>query len=308
TLLEQHVTTAAAWWDNVGRWNEAFNARQDQLDERHGGLERDQRLALERLGRVERAVRRLAVGAPPAGADPLPRPIAPAELGFDYVGFEDRHRGSEEEVRSRQRAYLDAFRGAAPVLDVGCGRGEFLDLLREAGIAASGVDRSLDLVLHCREKGHDVVHADAFVHLDALDDSSLGGIFAAQFVEHLHPAQIVRFVRLCARRLRPGGRLVLETPNPQCLAIFARSFYMDFSHVWPCHPEAMRYLLESEGFTDVRLVFSSPVDPTLGFPPLASSEPFGEHAGRFDRTAEFVNALLLGPQDYAVIGRRMKEV
>ena len=118
----------------------------------------------------------------------------------------------------------------------------------ERGIKARGADIDTDMVLLCREKGLDVVKEDAFSCLENLPDESLGGIFAAQVIEHFPSDQIIRLVRRCYQKIRPGGVVVLETPNPQCLSVFARSFYMDFSHVWPCHPEAMRYLLESVGF------------------------------------------------------------
>jgi 2-polyprenyl-3-methyl-5-hydroxy-6-metoxy-1,4-benzoquinol methylase/glycosyltransferase involved in cell wall biosynthesis len=223
---------------------------------------------------------------------------------FDYFGLEERFRGSEEEIKARQRMYIDYFQGQEEVLDIGCGRGEFLELLRDHGIKARGADIDTDMVLLCREKGLDVVKEDAFSCLEKLPDESLGGIFAAQVIEHFPSDQIIRLVRRCYQKIRPGGVVVLETPNPQCLSIFARSFYMDFSHVWPCHPEAMRYLLESVGFAEIRVVFSSPVNSSLGIPPVADARVFGEETDRFNRTAAALNELLLGPQDYAIIGRR----
>jgi 2-polyprenyl-3-methyl-5-hydroxy-6-metoxy-1,4-benzoquinol methylase/glycosyltransferase involved in cell wall biosynthesis len=223
---------------------------------------------------------------------------------FDYFGLEERFRGSEEQIKDRQRMYADYFHGQEEVLDIGCGRGEFLELLRELGIKARGVDVDTDMVLLCREKGLHVVQEDAFSCLENLPDDSLGGIFAAQVIEHFPSDQIIRLVKRCYQKIRPGGVVVLETPNPQCLSVFARSFYMDFSHVWPCHPEAMRYLLESVGFEEIRVVFSSPVNASLGIPPVADARVFGEETDRFNRTAAFLNELLLGPQDYAIIGWR----
>ena len=223
---------------------------------------------------------------------------------FDYFGLEERFRGSEEQIKDRQRMYIDYFQGQEEVLDIGCGRGEFLELLRELGIKAKGADIDTDMVLLCREKGLDVVKEDAFSCLESLPDVSLGGIFAAQVIEHFPSDQIIRLVRRCYQKIRPGGVVVLETPNPQCLSVFARSFYMDFSHVWPCHPEAMRYLLESVGFEEIRVVFSSPVNSSLGIPPVADTRVFGEETDRFNRTAAVLNELLLGPQDYAIIGWR----
>jgi len=177
------------------------------------------------------------------------------------------------------------------VLDVGCGRGEFLELLKEANIRSIGVDNNLDMILLCRDKGLTVEHQDALCFLESLPDASIDGIFSAHLIEHFSSNQIVRCVKLCYRKLRPGGVLVLETPNPQCLSIFARSFYMDFSHVWPCHPQAMRYLLESVDFEEIRLVFSSPLDPSLGIPLLSDDRVFGQETERFNRTASLAGSL-----------------
>ena len=301
------------WQEAVQRWHEAFHQRTETIERRQDAFEQWPQPLSERLSRAERQLRRLqhfaqeagsaAITAPSHG-EPLRETVGP---GFDYVGFEDRYRGSEQEIRECQRKYLERFRGAGEVLDVGCGRGEFLELLREAGLRGTGVDSNVDMALLCREKGLSVECTDAFRYLDSVPDASLGGIFSAQFIEHLPPPQIIYFVKLSARKLRPGGVIVLETPNPTCLSVFARSFYMDFSHMWPCHPEAMRYLLESSGFEDVQCVYSSPVDRSLGIPQVRAASAFGEDTERFNRTAAFLNHLLLGDQDYAVIGRRQRE-
>ncbi|MFQ5792129.1 MAG: class I SAM-dependent methyltransferase, partial [Acidobacteriota bacterium] len=264
----------------------------------------------ERISRAERKLRRIlymnesqeAKGS--ALAEPAGAPRQELEADFDYAGMEERFRGSEEEIKERQRKYLEHFKGAQQVLDVGCGRGEFLELLREAGITARGVDTNLDMVLLCKEKGLDVIQADTFVYLQELPDESLDGISAAMFIEHLPPSEIVGFIHLCRAKLRPNGVILLETPNPKCLTTMAWGFYLDFSHVWPCHPEAMRYVLETAGFRDIRLEFSGPVDPTARIPFLHDSSLFGEETGRFNRAAQLLNELLFSHQDYAIIGRR----
>src|SRR5207253_8722927 len=114
----------------------------------------------------------------------------------DYFAFESRMRGSTAEVRARQAVYVDEFRDAAPVLDVGCGRGEFLGLLREAGLEARGVDADADMVAYARGEGLEVEQADALAYLEAVQEGSLGGIFAAQLVEHLPPAPLLRLLEL----------------------------------------------------------------------------------------------------------------
>jgi O-antigen chain-terminating methyltransferase len=227
---------------------------------------------------------------------------------FDYFGFEERFRGSEEEIKERQRTYVESFQGLEDVLDIGCGRGEFLALLREADIKARGVDSDLDMVLYCQDQGLDVVREDAFTYLEALPDEALGGIFAAQVIEHLPPSRIIELVGLCHRKLRSAGVLILETPNPSCIAIFARSFYIDFSHIRPIHPDAMKTLFESTGFQDIQVKFSSPVEASMRIPRLPGSGAEAMRAAEFNRGIERLNELLYGFQDYAIIGRKLSHL
>ena len=270
------------------------------------------RIMRERVSRAERKLRRILhtltngqEGEAQGSVERKPLPRQALEPEFDYCGFEDHFRGDEEEIKERQRRYLEYFKGAEQVLDVGCGRGEFLELLREVGIKAKGIDANLDMVLLCQEKGLDVIQGDALDYLEALSDASLDGIFAAQFIEHLPPNAIVSFVQLCHRKLKPNGVILLETPNPQCLTTMAWGFYLDFSHLWPCHPEAMRYLLESMRFRDVRLEFSAPVDAQASIPLVQDASLFGAETARFNRAAQRLNELIFGYQDYAVIGHRI---
>jgi O-antigen chain-terminating methyltransferase len=271
----------------------------------------DARLA-EQLSASERRWRRLVhvleSGAPSGpGSEataPANRPALPPagwEPEFDYAGFEDRFRGAEADIKERQRIYVPFFEDASSVVDLGCGRGEFLELLREHGVTAQGVDLDLDMVLLCRDKGLDVVREDVFAHLAARPDESVGGIFSAQFIEHLPPSRVAELVKLCHRKLVPRGSLVLETPNPACLMVFADSFYRDFSHVQPIHSDTMKFLLEATGFREVEVKTLAPVDPSMRMPPLPGSDPA---LVAFNQGIERLNALLFGFQDYAVIGRK----
>ena len=285
------------------------------LQEQHRVLDRIQSEVLQgmqgRLSMAERKLRRLIhmFTAPQeegktAHVELKRLPYHSLEPDFDYFGFEERFRGNEQDIKERQRVYLAYFQGQEDILDIGCGRGEFLELLRKAGLKAIGVDTDLDMVLYCREKGLDIVKEDAFVYLETLPDASLGGIFAAQVIEHLEPGRIIDLVKLCYRKLRSGGVLILETPNPKCLMVFAASFYMDFSHIRPLHPEAMRFLLASVGFQDIELKYAGPVDDTSRLPSLPDIGPPGEAMEAFRRGVERLNDLLYGYQDYAVIGKK----
>jgi O-antigen chain-terminating methyltransferase len=290
-------------------------AMQEHLNERMESLDRQQSMALqimrERVSRAERKLRRVLyvltddqMAGERLKIAPKAMPSQALEPDFDYFGFEERFRGSEEDIKARQRAYVEYFRGQNDILDIGCGRGEFLELLGETGITVKGVDLDLDMILYCREKGLDVVQEDGLAYLDSLPDEALGGIFAAQVIEHLEPTLIIDLVKLCRRKLRPGGILILETLNPKCLMIFAESFYMDFSHIKPIHPEAMKFLFESTGFLNIELKFSAPVEPSKRILSFPDREAFGTTFETFNRSLEQLNELLYGFQDYAVIGRK----
>jgi glycosyltransferase involved in cell wall biosynthesis/SAM-dependent methyltransferase len=165
----------------------------------------------------------------------------------DYREFEELFRGSESFIADRQRRYLEIVGDCAPALDVGCGRGEFLDVLAQAGIAATGVDSDAGMVARCREKGHDVALGDGVAHLEALDDGSLGLVFSAQVVEHLPPDVLTRFLAAAARKLRPGGLLIAETVNPHSAAAL-KAFWVDITHQHPLFPETMLALCRIAGF------------------------------------------------------------
>lgn len=265
----------------------------------------------ERLSRAERKLRRILYvltngqeEGKGAQFEPKKGPLQALEPDFDSFSFAERFRGSEEEIKERQRVYVEYFKGQGPVLDIGCGRGEFLELLREAGIPARGVDIDLDMVLHCRDKGLDVVKEDAFASLEALPDESLGGIFAAQVIEHLEPSRIIELVKLCHRKLRPGSALILETLNPESLFVHYKWFWMDLTHTRLIHPETLKFLFESVGFGEVTCRFLSPPEGPLMIPPLKIRDHPTIELHRFNEAIEYLNKLLYGSSDYAVIGKK----
>ena len=206
------------------------------------------------------------------------------------------------------QSYLPVFAGATDVLDIGCGRGEFLELLAGAGVRARGIDLNHEMAELCRARGLDVTEADAVGYLSTLEDASLGGIFAAQVVEHLQPEYLLRFLELAFHKIRPGGRIVLETLNPACWVAFFESFIRDITHVWPLHPETLKYLVIASGFSRADLEYRSPVAPEhrlqLMDVPVGSDPFFGDVAELFNANADKINSRLFTYMDYAVIGAR----
>lgn len=228
-----------------------------------------------------------------------------AETEVDYFALERDFRGSEKEIVSRQSFYLPFFKGCKQVLDIACGRGEFLDLMKQAGVAASGVDLDADMVGRCLEKGLRVAQADVFEHLAQLADGSLDGVFCSQFVEHLPPADYSRLVLEAARKLCAGGVLAIETQNPECLAIFAKSFYIDPTHVRPIPAAQLRFLFEQAGIEQITTHYLSPAARQLPLiQRLESSLADAEALRAFNKSVDSFNEAFFGGMDYAVIGRK----
>jgi O-antigen chain-terminating methyltransferase len=252
---------------------------------------RETRTELERLIHAElRLVRQRAVLpqlAPPAAATSRTPAAGPP---IDWLHFAARFRGSEEYVRERQRFYLPHFKGCRQVLDLGCGRGEFLELLQEEEIPVRGIDLSAECVALCRAKGLDAEVADLFSYLDALTDGALDGIFCAQVIEHLPPASLPEMLRLAAAKLAPGGLLAVETPNPECLAILTSHFYLDPTHHHPIPPLLLSFYLEESGMGELEIHRFAPAAESM---PALNLLP-----------AEFREAFF-GALDYAVLGRRL---
>jgi O-antigen chain-terminating methyltransferase len=232
---------------------------------------------------------------------------APDLDSFKYLAFENAFRGSPELIRQRLSDYLPTFEGSSDVLELGCGRGEFLELLREAGITARGLDINDAMVQQSRNRGLDVVKADALEYLTGLPEGSLGGLFAAQVVEHLQPSYLQRLIELAATKMRPGGVIVLETINPSCWVAFFESYIRDLTHVKPLHPETLQFLVRAAGFVQVEIEWRAPVGPEQQLKRLvapADADVLEDVVERLNANIDALNQRLFGFQDYAVIGRR----
>jgi 2-polyprenyl-3-methyl-5-hydroxy-6-metoxy-1,4-benzoquinol methylase len=171
-----------------------------------------------------------------------------------YLDFEDVFRGSEDLIRERLRVYVPLLEGRAHVVDIGCGRGEMLDLLGEAGAATTGIDVDASMVAHCARKGHSVERADALSWLESRAERSVPAIFTAQVIEHLTFDDLLAFFDLCRTRLTPGGVLIAETVNPHSLEAF-KTFFTDLTHQRPIFPEVALALSKLTGFQSARILF-----------------------------------------------------
>ena len=243
----------------------------------------------------------------PALSASAPSAFAPTLDAYKYIGFEDQFRGSQAVIRERQESYVQYFQGmTADVLDVGCGRGEFIDLLVAHGISARGIDLNHEMAELCRARGLDVTEADAVGYLASLPDGSLGGLFAAQVVEHLEPGYLLRFLELAFLKLQPGGRLVLETLNPACWTAFFESYIRDITHRWPLHPETLQYLVRASGFSSADIEFRSPVPPQDRLQalvmPAGADDLLRDVADTVNANIEKLNARMFTHMDYAIVG------
>jgi len=217
-----------------------------------------------------------------------------------YVGFENRFRGREDAVRAQQESYAVYFKKGGKVLDLGCGRGEFLELLKKNGVEAEGLDLNGLMVEACLDKGLNCRQGDIIEGLAARADASLDGVFSSQVIEHLPPASIQRLVQLASAKLGPSGVLILETVNPLSLFALVNIYFLDMSHLTPVHPLAAKFLLETAGFKDVTVRYSSPLERER----LQNLTGADALASVLNRNIDALNDLLFAPPNYAVIGTR----
>jgi len=311
-VLNAGLSAVTDGW--LKRW-ESLAAREARYLSRHGSLAAAynetrelaalaQQSALTLKREVERLIER-GLAAPAQGSDG----IRPDLESFKYVGFEDRFRGSREDITARLADYLPHFAGASDVLELGCGRGEFLELLRSHGVTARGLDLNHEMVEICRAKGFEVAEADALGYLQNLPDASLGGLFAAQVIEHLDPAYLLKLVETAFHKLRPGATMILETINPGCWVAFFESYIRDFTHVRPVHPDTLAYLMRAHGFHHVAIEYRSPVADVdrlqlVPAPPADASPEMLALTDTLNENAARLNNRLFGFQDYAAVGRR----
>ena len=314
---------------------ERLDARQREQAQRHDSLDAFVRQALDealdhndalyaradqKLDRYRAEAQELtaALGAalaaaPGADGAAMPAPAGTLAEALDeraYLELERRYRGTEEEIAERLAVYRPYLRGlpaGKPVLDLGCGRGEALALLADAGVPGRGVDANARMVARCRERGLDAEEGDLFAVLAGAGEASLAGVVSFHVVEHLPPPAIDRLVRLAWRALAPGGVLILETPNPLSVAVAAQRFWLDPTHLRPVHPDTLRLLCELAGFDPVEHLPLHPFPKHQRLPEIdlaALPEAQRVLADRVNRLRDRLDDLLFGEQDYALVGRK----
>jgi SAM-dependent methyltransferase len=293
-------------WDSMAARDARAAARLAVLDEVRSTAVIAQQTALSLKRDVERMLERPADFA----AAPGPQATQVSSLdSFKYLSFEDEFRGSLVEIRRRLAEYVPKFAGQRDVLDIGCGRGEFLELLREAAIPARGLDLNHEMVEASRARGLDVTEGDALSYVASLPDDSLGGLFASQVVEHLEPVYLARLLETASHKIRRGGLIVLETINPACWVAFFESYLRDLTHVRPLHPETLKHLLRVSGFHTVDLEYTSPVAEwdrlrTAPRPPGDLPAGVADLIEAFNEDMTKLNDRMFTFQDYAVLGRK----
>lgn len=213
-----------------------------------------------------------------------------------YTAFEDACRGLEADIREGQRIYLDRVRRSAaaqglPILDIGCGRGEWLRILQEEGFTARGVDQSPAMVERASAYGLEVEQDDALAALARLPEASLGGVTGFHIVEHLPFPVLFRLFAEVARVLAPGGIAIFETPNPENVLVGSHTFYHDPTHRNPITPTFLSFLAEYHGLADIEIVRLHPYPESARVP---GNDPLSER----------LNGLLCGPQDFALVAYR----
>jgi O-antigen chain-terminating methyltransferase len=233
-------------------------------------------------------------------------PTIEQEFGINYFLFEEKFRGHRADIKQRQLVFIPYFEACKTVVDIGCGRGEFLELIREQGIIGKGIDIDKDMVSFCKSRGLNVDEIDAISYLETIEDKSIDGIFIDQVIEHLDPDYLIKMIDLCYKKLIFGGILIAETVNPLSFASFA-NFYIDLSHKRPMHPDTLRFILGFVGFREMEIKFLSPVSEDVRLRKIDvehSNEKEKRLIENYNYNVNTINNVLFGAQDYAVIVKK----
>jgi O-antigen chain-terminating methyltransferase len=313
--LAQHIDDhSAALEQRFAAVGERFTALEQRLsdceqrfedsEEDRGEHARRLQETWDKLGDLRREImfqqRRLTLMALSARGTEPPETaarVANERLDSFYVAFQEVFRGAREDIKNRLARYVEIVRDAGagqlgkPVLDVGCGRGEWLELLKENRVLAYGVDVNSVMVERTAALGLDARCVDVLEHLSGLPDAALSALTAFHVIEHVSLDVLIDFLDEALRALAPGGVLILETPNPETTKVGATTFYNDPTHRNPIPPQVLQFMVEHRGFQVFEVLRLHPFTDGLLHEPTAD--------------VELLNRQLFGSQDYAVIARRL---
>lgn len=216
-------------------------------------------------------------------------------LDHFYKLFEDKFRGTEQDIKQRLTEYLPLFNSLSKnvksktIIDIGCGRGEFLSFAKDNSFKAIGVDMNKSMVERANSLGYEAIENDAITYLSSQQKNSLAAITGFHIVEHIPFESLMELFNECYRSLSAGGFVLFETPNPNNLVVGASNFYMDPSHIKPIPPELLAFALESVGFSSE----------------ILRLHPVNEKNDHEDKVVEDIMGMVYGPRDYAVVARKL---
>jgi SAM-dependent methyltransferase len=274
-----------------------------ELDKKIQSLKVDSREQQETVGAMQTSLRSIhhlanSLRTPKTEGKPVSE-----DQAYRYFHFEEDFRGSRQDIKEKFRTYVHYFQGiSAPVLDLGCGRGEFLELLKEASIRGIGVDSNTKMVEQCRQLGLEVSQGDLLEFLVARPENSLGGIFCSQVVEHLPPDYLLKLLEATHSRMKEGGRLLLETVNVGSAFGFLQVYTKDLTHRLPIHPDTLKFLVAAAGFQKPEIQFVSPVPAVAQMKLIQNSND--DAAAVFNHNMVKLNQLLFDHQEYAVLATK----
>lgn len=232
--------------------------------------------------------------------------------GKVYLAFEERHRGNREEIRRRQQYYMDTYVKnwldkdmPGDILDLGCGRGEWLEILRENDYKALGIDLNRESLGECHKKDLKTICADAISYVKSLPDESVRMITSFQLIEHLEMPQLLSLFQELGRVVKKGGIIIMETPNPCNLQVGASSFYLDPTHVRQLHPEFVRFLTEQSGFNRIEVVYPEQNNAEEWWNSLAQEETTDiQESVCFQAVLNELRRTIWSSADYAIVAKK----
>ncbi len=227
-------------------------------------------------------------------------------IDYSYMLLENRYRGSEDLISERLSYYVPHLKNSlGKVLEIGAGRGELQSLLKNSGVDAYGIEMDQAMVEACKDKGLNVSFGDGISHLEQLTDKSIGGVIAIQVIEHLTQDQLKRLVTACLSKIKPGGKVIFETINTESMVALASNYFRDPTHVFPLHPETMRFMLELLGLKVLSVNKLSPYGEEASLKEIEVTEfmtpRWGVTIETLNRNIRRLNKILYGHQDYCII-------